>query len=77
MVFCLRLACILCRTRDDSAIPELRLTLTDHEISVELAGEWQVAHPLTLADLRQEIQHLRSIDLQLVIDAKVRHDGQA
>ena len=42
MVFCLRLACILCRTRDDSAIPELRLTLTDHEISVELAGEWQL-----------------------------------
>jgi len=73
IVFCLRLACILCRTRDDSAIPRFRLNLADQQISMELPYEWRMAHPLTMADLRREVQNLRAIELQLIIDLSDRH----
>ena len=68
-LFCLRFACILCRTRDDSAIPGFRLKVTDHRINVELPAEWQQMHPLTMADLLLEMQQLQPIGLQLAITA--------
>lgn len=64
-LFCLRFACILCRTRDDLAVPEFSLTLVDRHLRVEFPTEWQRTHPLTVADLQQEIQLLRSIGLRL------------
>ncbi len=66
-MFCLRLACILCRTRDNLAIPEFQLSRNDHEISVEFPPEWQRTHPLTLADLRREVEELEMIGLQFQI----------
>jgi exopolyphosphatase/guanosine-5'-triphosphate,3'-diphosphate pyrophosphatase len=66
-MFCLRLACILCRTRDNLAIPEFQLSRNDHEISVEFPPEWQRTHPLTLADLRREVEELEMIGLQFHI----------
>jgi len=66
-LFCLRFACILCRTRDDQAIPEFVLTASDHLINAVFAVEWQKSHPLTMADLLLETQQLRPIGLQLVV----------
>jgi len=74
-VFCLRLACILCRTREDSAIPSFTLTVTNERVSLILPAEWQNSHPLTLADLQRETQQLRSIGLQLLIEADPGHYG--
>ena len=66
-LFCLRFACILCRSRDDTAIPRFRLTLNDHRMTIIFPSEWLLTHPLTLADLQLEIQQLNPIGLQLSI----------
>jgi exopolyphosphatase/guanosine-5'-triphosphate,3'-diphosphate pyrophosphatase len=63
-MFCLRLACILCRTRDNQAIPDFKLCRNDHQISVEFPDEWQRTHPLTMADLRREVEELGVIGIQ-------------
>lgn len=66
-LFCFRFACILCRSRDDKAIPTFRLSGRDRSISIEFSKEWAAKHPLTLADLEQEIDALRKIGLQLEV----------
>lgn len=62
-LMCLRFACILCRGRDDSAIPAFRLSGSDNTITVALPGEWVDAHPLTVFDLQQEARDLKGIGL--------------
>ena len=62
---CLRLACVLCRSREDSAIPDFRLTASDTRITADFPREWTASHPLTLFDLRQEVKDLKSAELQL------------
>jgi exopolyphosphatase/guanosine-5'-triphosphate,3'-diphosphate pyrophosphatase len=63
-LFCLRFACILCRTRDDSSIPTFKLSGTDNMISVNFPDDWKINHPLTMTDLEQESKNLDSIGLQ-------------
>jgi exopolyphosphatase/guanosine-5'-triphosphate,3'-diphosphate pyrophosphatase len=75
-LFCLRFACILCRTRDDLAIPGFRLQLTDHQVSAQFPPQWLQTHPLTLADLRLEEQQLRQVGLQLAIADQGKAHGQ-
>ena len=62
---CLRLAAVLCRTRDDAAIPEFRLDAEDHVLDLHLPEDWARAHPLTMADLEQERGVLAAIGLAL------------
>jgi exopolyphosphatase/guanosine-5'-triphosphate,3'-diphosphate pyrophosphatase len=65
LLFCLRLACVLCRTRDDDALPEIRLTRDGHHLSLRLDPRWAMAHPLTLADLDRERDQLQVMGLRL------------
>lgn len=64
-LFCLRFACILCRSRDDASIPAFTLSGRDRSISIQFSRQWAQQHPLTLADLEQEIENLRKIGLHL------------
>jgi exopolyphosphatase/guanosine-5'-triphosphate,3'-diphosphate pyrophosphatase len=66
-LFCLRFACILCRSRDDSTIPEFKLRGHDRSISIDFSDSWAQQHPLTLADLQQEVDMLRKIGLHLTV----------
>lgn len=66
-LFCLRFACILCRSRDDSAIPTFKLNGLDRSISVQFPAQWAEQHPLTLADLELETDLLRKIGLQFSV----------
>jgi hypothetical protein len=66
-LFCLRFACILCRSRDDDAIPPIRLSGSDRTITVSFPEQWKEAHPLTMFDLLQETRDLESIGLQFRI----------
>ena len=68
-LMCLRFACILCRGRDDSAIPAFRLSGSDNTITVALPGEWVDAHPLTVFDLQQEARDLKGIGLIFQVEA--------
>jgi exopolyphosphatase/guanosine-5'-triphosphate,3'-diphosphate pyrophosphatase len=67
-LMCLRLACILCRSRDDSAIPAFRLSGTDNMMTIGLPRGWVATHPLTVFDLQQEAKDLKAIGLQFHVD---------
>ncbi|MGD8359752.1 MAG: exopolyphosphatase, partial [Lysobacterales bacterium] len=62
-LFCLRLAWILCRSRDDAAVPEFRLSGSDNTITIAFPADWTESHPLTLFDLQQETRDLKAIGL--------------
>jgi exopolyphosphatase/guanosine-5'-triphosphate,3'-diphosphate pyrophosphatase len=63
-LFCLRFACVLCRTRDDHSIPTFKLSGNDNMITVDFAEDWKENHPLTMTDLQQESENLSAIGLQ-------------
>jgi len=71
-LFCLRFAWILCRSREDEAIPSFRLSSGDNSITVSFSERWRENHPLTMFDLRQESNGLPSIGLQLAISRSKR-----
>ena len=63
-LFCLRFATILCRSREDQAIPEFRLSKSDDMITVSFSNEWAKDHPLTLFDLEREARNLAILGLE-------------
>jgi exopolyphosphatase/guanosine-5'-triphosphate,3'-diphosphate pyrophosphatase len=67
-LMCLRFACILCRSRDDAAIPGFRLIGTDNRMTVALPRDWVDSHPLTVFDLQQEAKDLKAIGLQFQVE---------
>lgn len=69
-LFCLRFACILCRSRDDSAIPKFTLRAEDHSFTVHFEGRWVDEHPLTVADLEAEVEMLARIGLRFQMTYK-------
>lgn len=66
-LLCLRFACILCRSRDDAAIPAFRLSAGDANITANFDSDWVEAHPLTVFDLQQEARELKAIGVQFRI----------
>jgi exopolyphosphatase/guanosine-5'-triphosphate,3'-diphosphate pyrophosphatase len=72
-LFCLRFACILCRSRDEQALPSFRLGGGDNMITAGFPKKWRQAHPLTMFDLQQETRDLRSIGLNFRVDDPDRH----
>lgn len=66
-LFCLRFACILCRSREDDAIPDFSLSGHERSINIRFSETWAEQHPLTMADLELEIAMLRKVGLQLNI----------
>lgn len=67
LLACLRLACVLCRTRDDSSLPEFRLARSGHHLTLRVDAAWAMGHPLTIADLEYERAQLRVMGLRLDI----------
>ena len=67
-LLCIRLAWIFCRTRDDEAIPGIRIRLDSQKVQLVLPVGWKINHPLTIADLEYEEQALETIGLMLNID---------
>jgi exopolyphosphatase/guanosine-5'-triphosphate,3'-diphosphate pyrophosphatase len=66
-LFCLRFACVLCRTRDSGALPPFRLELRGDCLSAAFPAAWREAHPLTMMDLLANAQQLRSIGLRFEV----------
>lgn len=67
LVAILRLAALLHRSRIDVRLPKLELQAMDRGLRLGIPGKWLSAHPLTMTDLEQEIEHLREIDFTLVV----------
>lgn len=70
-LFCLRFACILCRSREDGAIPPFRLSSSDNIITVSFPESWKESHPLTMFDLQQESREIESIGVKFRISGAV------
>ena len=54
MLFCLRLAQVLCRGRSDANLPKVKVSDDDGSYLVSLSREWADAHPLTEFSLQKE-----------------------
>jgi exopolyphosphatase/guanosine-5'-triphosphate,3'-diphosphate pyrophosphatase len=65
LIVLLRLAVLLHRGRSTTALPELSLSATPRSLEVRFPARWLDDHPLTSADLQQEVDYLRAIDFRL------------
>lgn len=68
LMFCLRFACILCRTREDVPPPAFSISRTGASIKVRFDASWASGHPLTLTDLEHERVLLKVVGLYLEIE---------
>lgn len=68
LVFCLRLAVLLHRTRDDRALPAWKVRSTAKGYELELPGEWLAANPWTAAALNEEIAIWRQIGTEFLLN---------
>lgn len=63
----LRLAALLERARTIEPLPPLRLSVEERTLRLELPQRWLEQHPLTRADLEQERDHMKRLDLKLQV----------
>jgi len=63
----LRLGVILNRSRDDVRLPALSLQVDDKDMQLTFPEGWFPQHPLTEADLEQEQDYLKHIDINLSV----------
>ena len=68
LVFCLRLAVLLHRTRDDRALPAWKLRRTARGYELDLPGEWLADNPWTAAALNEEMAIWRQIGREFVLN---------
>ena len=65
LIVILRLAVLLCRGRSEVALPVFELSAKARSLDVRFPRRWLQDHPLTFADLAQEIEHLRAVGFRL------------
>ena len=65
LIVLLRLAVLLHRGRSAAALPPIELTAQPRSLELEFPARWLGDHPLTAADLQQEIDHLKSHGFRL------------
>lgn len=61
----LRLAVVMCRSRSPAAMPDITLTAGNAGLTMQFPPGWLEEHPLTLADLRQEMEYLAPAGVRL------------
>jgi len=65
LIVLLRLAVLLHRGRSPTALPKIELSATPSSLVLRFPGRWLKEHPLTTADLHQEIEYLKSHGFRL------------
>ncbi len=61
LLFCLRLAWVLCRTREDSSVPRFTVEVDGQQLVARFPADWVSGRPLTAADLEQERCELQAL----------------
>ena len=64
LIFCLRIAALLHRARDDAPMRELRLRPTAKGFELQIDREWLAAAPLTAAVLSEETHQWGSVGIE-------------
>lgn len=70
LVFCLRLAVLLHRTRDDRALPAWSVKMLDNGFQLELPAEWLGSNPWTAAALGEEAAIWRQVGRAYVVNSR-------
>ena len=70
LIFCLRLAVLLHRTRDDRTLPAWRVQTTTNGFLLELPAEWLGANPWTAAALGEEAAVWRQSGREYVVKSR-------
>jgi exopolyphosphatase/guanosine-5'-triphosphate,3'-diphosphate pyrophosphatase len=65
LIVLLRLAVLLHRGRSTTALPQIELSAMPRSLEVRFPPLWLDDHPLTLADLQQEVDYLRAAGFRL------------
>jgi exopolyphosphatase/guanosine-5'-triphosphate,3'-diphosphate pyrophosphatase len=65
LIVLLRLAVLLHRGRSPTALPQIDLAASARSLEVRFPARWLAEHPLTSADLQQEIDYLRTAGFRL------------
>jgi exopolyphosphatase / guanosine-5'-triphosphate,3'-diphosphate pyrophosphatase len=65
MTLLLRLAVLLHRGRSSVALPDIKLTTRADSLELRFPPDWLDDHPLTVADLQTEIEHLKAVEFRL------------
>jgi len=60
LILLLRLAVLLHRGRSVTALPPIELSVTPRSVEIRFPSRWLRDHPLTSADLQQEVDYLRA-----------------
>ncbi|WP_198264843.1 exopolyphosphatase [sulfur-oxidizing endosymbiont of Gigantopelta aegis] len=64
----LRLSILLHRDRSENALPEIKAIATEQAITLYFPNDFFELHPLTLVDLQQEADYLKTIKFSLALD---------
>jgi exopolyphosphatase/guanosine-5'-triphosphate,3'-diphosphate pyrophosphatase len=70
LIFCLRLAVLLHRTRDDRALPAWRVVRSGNGFLLELPADWLAANPWTAAAFGEESSVWKQIGRDYVFKSK-------
>ena len=72
LIVLLRLAVLLHRGRSTTALPQIDLAATPRSLEVRFPARWLKDHPLTAADLQQEVDYLRISGFRLRVFSRGR-----
>jgi len=72
LIVILRLAVLLNRGRSPAALPPIEVSATPKSLEVLFPARWVKDHPLTSADLQQEVDYLRAAGLRLRVFSRGR-----
>ncbi len=75
LIFCLRIAALLQRARDDSAPPEVGARMTARGFELTLDKAWLDAAPMTAAVLAEEVGQWSGVGIEFKLRARRRRDG--
>jgi exopolyphosphatase/guanosine-5'-triphosphate,3'-diphosphate pyrophosphatase len=77
LVFCLRLAALLHRSRIDIELPRIACKTTESGFQCTLRNDWLDAHPLTAAALEHEAEAWRAVGMRFDVRAITAERAQA
>ncbi|HEU5442319.1 MAG TPA: exopolyphosphatase [Steroidobacteraceae bacterium] len=72
LIVILRLAVLLHRGRSPTALPPIAISAASKSLELLLPARWLRDHPLTAADLQQEVDYLRAAGLRLRVFSRSR-----
>ena len=64
LIFCLRLAALLHRARDDAPLPEILVSATENGFQMQIDRDWLDNAPLTAAVLAEETQQWANVGIE-------------